>query len=188
MYKGKKIFAIIPARLGSKRLKRKNIRLVNGKPMMSYAIDACKKVKEIEDVYVSTESYVIADIAKKNGAKVVIRPKHLAEDNVPTQDILKHFAQKINFDIVVLVQANSPQVYYKNIKKAIDILMGDETITEVRSINKDLKDNGAIWTLRRETIFWDGLSHHQAFVIDNAIDVHSKEDLEKVCRLIKNGS
>lgn len=179
--------AVIPARIGSKRLSRKNIRVVNEKPMISYAIDACKKVKEIEDVYVSTESDIIADIAKKNGAKVVIRPKYLAEDNVPTQDVLKHFAQKINFDIVVLVQANSPQVDYKNIKKTIDILIEDETITEVRSINEDLKDNGAIWALKRETIFWDGLSHHQAFVIDNAIDVHSKEDLEKICRLIKNG-
>ena len=170
-----KIIALVPARINSKRLKRKNIRFINGKPMISYAINACKRTKLIAEVYVSTESDIIASVAKEYGAKVINRPKELAEDNVRTQDVLQHFASVVkDFDILVAVQANSPQVDYRNIEKAIDILIEDSEITEVRSINKNLKDNGAIWVLRRDTIFWDGLSHHQAFVIDNAINIHSK--------------
>ena len=82
------IVAIIPARGGSKRLSRKNIKLVNNKPMISYAINACKNSNYNIDCYVSTEDKEIEDISKNFGAKVYIRPKKLADDLTFKQDVI----------------------------------------------------------------------------------------------------
>jgi len=182
-----KIVALIPARIGSKRLKRKNIRLINGKPMISYAINACKRSRLIDKVYVSTESDIIANIAKEYGATVIDRPKELAEDNVRTQDVFEHFASMVkDFDILVAIKANSPNVRAENIDKGIQKLISNN-LWEVRSITSDGLDNGAMWILKRDTIFWHGLSVYFGVIIDDAVEVHTLADLKKARRILKNG-
>ena len=69
---------IIPARGGSKRIPNKNIKELNGKPLISYAIETSLSVTD--DVFVSTDSVEIADVAERYGAFVVKRPSHLATD------------------------------------------------------------------------------------------------------------
>ncbi len=188
MYKGKRVFAMIPARGGSKRLKNKNIHLIAGKPSISYAINACKKSKYIDEVYVSTEDEKIAKIAKEYKAKVLERPKELAEDHVPTQDILKHFANTIpEFDFLILVQANSPQVKTENIDKGIE-LIENHNLWEVRSVDSKGLENAAFWITKKKTIFWNGLSVHLGVVKDNAIDIHTIEDLKQAEERLKNDS
>lgn len=173
------IYAMIPARLDSKRLTRKNIHPFLGKPMIYYAITACKSIKMIDRVFVSTESEEIAQIAKEFGADILIRPKNLAEDDVPTQDVMKHFALTFKeMDIIVLVQANSPNVRAENIEKAINKII-KHNLWEVRSVDKEGSENGAIWVATREAIFWDGLSVHFGVVIDEAVDIHTLEDLKR---------
>lgn len=181
-----RIVGLIPARLGSRRLKEKNIRQINGKPMIYYAIKACKNSRFIDEVYVSTESVKIARIAENYQAKIVMRPPELAEDDVPKQDVLKHFAKQLDFDILVCVQSNSPQVKSENIDKAVRKLMHYD-LWEVVSINSKGLENGAFWVLKRKTIYWNGLSVYFGVVEDNAIDIHSMEDLKKVRRLMKDG-
>ena len=181
-----KIVGLIPARLGSRRLKEKNIRLINGKPMIYYAIKACKDSYFIDEVYVSTESTKIARIAENYQAKVVMRPPELAEDDIPTQYVFRHFAEQVDFDILVCVQSNSPQVKPENIDKAVKKLL-DHGLWEVRSVNSEGVENGAFWVLERKTIFWNGLSVYFGVVEDNAIDIHFTEDLKKVRRLMKDG-
>lgn len=75
--------AIIPARGGSKRIPRKNIALVGGRPMIAYPIAACRSAGIFDDVIVSTEDHEIAEIASLHGATVDFRPQHLAGDRVP---------------------------------------------------------------------------------------------------------
>lgn len=170
---------MIPARLGSKRLTRKNIHPFLGKPMIYYAIEACKSSKLIDRVFVSTESEEIAQIAKDFGADILIRPENLAEDDVPTQDVMKHFARNFKeMDILVLVQANSPNVRAGNIDKAINKLI-KHNLREVRSVNKHGLENGAIWVATREAIFWDGLTVYFGVVVDEAVDIHTFEDLKR---------
>ena len=77
----KKPIAIIPARGGSKRLPRKNILPVSGKPMISYPIDAAQKCNLFSEVIVSTEDYEIAEIASRCSVKIHDRPLELAQDN-----------------------------------------------------------------------------------------------------------
>jgi len=181
-----KIVALIPARISSKRLKRKNIRLINGKPMISYAITACKRSGLIDKVYVSTESNIIANIAKEYGATAIKRPEELAEDNVRTQDVFEHFAGVVqDFDILVGVQANSPNVTTENIDNSIRKLL-DNNLWEVRSVSPDGLENGAVWVLKRDAIFWHGLSVHFGVITVDAVDVHTTADLGKAEEILGN--
>lgn len=173
-----KIVALIPARIGSKRLPEKNIRLINNRPMVSYAINACKKSGLIEKVYVSTESEKIGAIAQSYGAAVIDRPEELAEDNVSTQRVIQHFASVVSdFDIVVSMQANSPGVKPENIDKAIKLLI-DNNLWEVRSVDSRGLEHGAIWVLKRDTIFWNGLSVYFGVITDDTPDIHTDDDLK----------
>ena len=87
----KKIICIILARGGSKGLKKKNLRKVNGKPLIYYPIKDALKTKIIDDIIVSTDDKKIAFYAKKYGANVpFIRPKKLSGDLTTTEACLKH--------------------------------------------------------------------------------------------------
>ena len=111
-----KILAIIPARGGSKSVPRKNIRELNGKPLIAYTIEAAKKIKDkFHRIIVSTDDEKIAKISKDYGADVpFIRPNNLAEDKTPTYPVLQHavhFVEKqdsINIDLIMLLQPTTP--------------------------------------------------------------------------------
>lgn len=79
------VIAIIPARGGSKRIIKKNIALVKGKPLIGYAIEVAKLVPSISEVLISTDDVEIANIARSYGADVPwLRPSHLAQDDTPS--------------------------------------------------------------------------------------------------------
>ena len=115
MYKKQKNFvAIIPARAGSKEIKRKNIFPINGHPLVSYSIAAAKKSKFIKEVFVSTDGEDIAKVAKKYGAKIIRRPKNLSTDAAQIETAILHAIKYIeNFlnqgiKNIVLLQPTSP--------------------------------------------------------------------------------
>ena len=84
---------VIPARGGSKRIPRKNIKIFHGKPMIAWSIRAAKKSKCFDKIIVSTDDNEIADIAKEYGAKVPFqRPAELADDSTSTPAVMKHAA------------------------------------------------------------------------------------------------
>jgi len=86
-----KCVAIIPARGGSKRIPRKNIKPFHGKPLIAYSIETALKSKLFDQIIVSTDDEEIADVAKKYGAEVpFIRPKNLADDFTGTADVINH--------------------------------------------------------------------------------------------------
>ena len=86
-----KCIAIIPARGGSKRIPRKNIKLFHGKPLIAYSIEAALKSELFDKVIVTTDDEEIASIAKKYGAEVpFIRPKELSDDFTNTKDVIDH--------------------------------------------------------------------------------------------------
>lgn len=76
------VLVIIPARGGSKGIPRKNVRLMNGKPLISYAIQTAKSSGFLPDVYVSTDSTEIADISANYGAKIIGRNQSLSGDMI----------------------------------------------------------------------------------------------------------
>lgn len=124
----KKIIGIINARGGSKGIPRKNIKLLNGKPLIAYSIEQGLKSKLLDRLIVSTEDEEIAEIANKYGAVVpFLRPKELAKDNVrqiwSIFHAIDHFKEKNEvFDIVVLLQPTSPFRTAQDIDQCINLL------------------------------------------------------------------
>jgi pseudaminic acid cytidylyltransferase len=85
------MIAVIPARGGSKRIPRKNIRLFAGKPMIAYAIEAARRSNAFDRVIVSTDDDEIAAIAEQHGADIPFRrPSELADDMTPTVPVVQH--------------------------------------------------------------------------------------------------
>ena len=123
--------AEIPARLGSKRVKMKNLRLIQDKPMIAYAIDACLRSKNIENVYVNTESEEIGKVAEHFGAKHYKRKPELAEDNIVSDQFNYDFLKNIDCDAVVMVNPVSPLVLPEDIDAAIDKFEKDSLDTLV---------------------------------------------------------
>ncbi len=108
-----KIVAIIPARGKSKRLPRKNVKVLVGKPMIVYSIEAAKRARLIDRVIVSTEDKAIAAVSRKAGAEVINRPGILATDTAKTVDVIFHVLDELakeNYfpDGLVLLQPTSP--------------------------------------------------------------------------------
>lgn len=110
------IIAIIPARGGSKGIPRKNIRLLSGKPLISYVISSALKSKYICDVFVSTDDEEIAEVAQVYGANIIKRPGILAEDDVPLDPVVFHAVNTVEensgkrYTHVLTIQPTSPML------------------------------------------------------------------------------
>ena len=115
MYQGYTFLAIIPARSGSKGLPDKNIKLLCGKPLLAWSIESALDSQYIDEVVVSTDSSIYADIAKSYGANVpFLRPESLSSDTTTTFDVLEHcirfYKESLGktYDYVVLLEPTSP--------------------------------------------------------------------------------
>lgn len=119
---------IIPARGGSKRIPRKNIKDFNGKPMIQWSIEAAVTSKIFKHIIVSTDDNEIADIAKSCGAEVpFMRPKELSDDYTNTTDVISHatkwaMSSGIDFSNVCCLYATSPFVLPSDLKEANKII------------------------------------------------------------------
>ncbi len=102
------ILGITPARGGSKGIPKKNIKMIAGKPLIAWTIEAGLRSRLIDKYVVSTEDTGIVAVAKSCGAEVLKRSARLATDNVPTIDVLRHAVREVSCDTVVLLQATSP--------------------------------------------------------------------------------
>lgn len=125
-----KNLAIIPARSGSKGLKDKNIKLLNGKPMIAYTIEAAKKSKMFDEIFVSTDSEKYSKIAVKWGASVpFLRNESLSTDTASSWDVVKNSIvnyKKLGkkFDTIALLQPTSP------LRTSDDIIAGYNKMKE----------------------------------------------------------
>ncbi len=110
----KKAVAIIPARGGSKRIPKKNIKLFHGKPLIAYSIDVALRSKLFDKVIVSTDNEEIAKVAIKYGADIpFIRPKELSDDFTGTGAVINHAIEYLKqngeeFDFVCTIYATAP--------------------------------------------------------------------------------
>jgi CMP-N-acetylneuraminic acid synthetase len=134
---------VIPARGGSKRFPRKNIALLAGRPLVSYAIDAARAASTIREVFVSTEDEEIAAIAKECGATVpYMRPANLAGDTVTADevvaDLVRHVQQTENrqFSVVALIQPTSPFVRPEHVDAAVTMLWDNSDLDSVTTMSE----------------------------------------------------
>jgi len=134
--------AIIPARIGSKRIKEKNIKIFCSKPIIQWTYEILKKSKIFSDIYVSTESEKIIRVCKKIGIKSFIkRPKKLSGDKIGIREVMEHAVaeldKKILFKNTCCVFPCSPFMKIKNLKKALKLIRNKKdcivhTVTKFR--------------------------------------------------------
>jgi CMP-N,N'-diacetyllegionaminic acid synthase len=123
MYQGKSFLAIIPARGGSKRLPRKNLLDLNGKPLIAWSIESGLKSEYIDKVVVTSDDDAILSVAESYGVLVINRPVELASDTATTFDVIKHAITKVDeYDYIVLLQPTSPLRNEMHVDGAIQLL------------------------------------------------------------------
>ena len=144
-----KIVSVITARGGSKEIPKKNILPVNGKPLIWYTINA-SQTSLVHETWVSTDSNEIADISKSFNTKVIDRPKELADDIIMPDAALVHFAENIDFDILVFIQPTSPLLQASYINKGLAMM------TEYDSVFSAYKEHWTPrWSMNNNPIDWN---------------------------------
>ena len=124
--------AVIPARGGSKRIPRKNIKDFCGKPMIVWSIEAAKASALFDHIIVSTDDNEIAEVARQNGAEVpFMRPPELSDDHVGTGDVVKHAVEWVIKNIskpeyVCTIYATAPLMKSTDLIKGFDLLGKDD--------------------------------------------------------------
>lgn len=160
MYKGKRFLAIVPARGGSKGLPGKNIKPLCGKPLIGWTLESAKKSKYLDEIFVSTDSREIADVAETFGVRVPeLRPEELASDTATSASVvlytIDYYRKKgIVFDYFILLEPTSPMRKENDIDNAIALACelpekaGVVSLGEVHmehpSIVKKLEENKTI--------------------------------------------
>jgi len=177
----KTIIGIIPARWGSKRVPKKNIKLFKGKPLIYYTINEAHKSKYFDDIFVSTDSKEIADIAIGYGAKVIDRPSRYAQDHSPSVDVVIHALTIQKADIVVLLQPTSPMRTAQDIDSAISLFLKENPESLFSVTRKG--PNGAIYistpdVLRRYRSFYTKRMAGYMMPPERSLDIDIIEDFK----------
>lgn len=111
-----KFVAMIPCRLGSQRIPKKNLRLLAGKTLSQWVAKACLETGLFSEVYINSEAPIFGKIAKDVGAKFYQRPDALSTNSATNDDFALDFMNKINCEILVQVNPTSPFLTSENIK------------------------------------------------------------------------
>lgn len=117
--KKKKIIAMIPARFGSKRLKLKNLALLDNKPLIWYAIYQAKKAKIFDQIVLNSDSKIFREIADKNKIDFFHRSKKYANSNAKSDDVVNNFLENYDCDIIVWLNPICPLQSSREIRQVI---------------------------------------------------------------------
>jgi len=148
------IMAIIPARGGSKSIPLKNLKLLNGKPLIDYSINSSIKSKFITRTIVSSDHPKILKRAEKLGAEILKRPKNLATDSSKLEPVMEHclnyFKLKENYipDIIILLQNTSPLRTKNHIDDALSTFLD----SKFDSMMSCYSSHYFLWTLKKNTL------------------------------------
>ena len=151
MYRG---IAFIPARSGSKRLKDKNVKLLDGHPLLAYSISAAKKSGAFEKVICATDSIAYAETAIRYGAEVpALRPSSISDDtstDIQWVDFMLCEIQKIQplFDFFSILRPTSPFRSEKSIIEAVELLLTNKWADSVRAVQKCDEHPGKMWVIK----------------------------------------
>lgn len=149
--------AIIPARKNSKRIKKKNIKILNGKPLIWYSINEAKKVKRVDKIVVSSDDRKIIEYSKKNNVDTILRPSSISLAETQQEEVIDHtikYYEKKNlkFKYIILLQPTSP------LRKSIDII-------KCMKIIKNKKFNSVVSVYHKKLFTWSK-NHKGCFICD----------------------
>jgi N-acylneuraminate cytidylyltransferase len=159
----KDAIAIIPARGGSKRIPRKNIREFHGKPLIAYSIETALQSNLFEKVVVSTDDEEIAEISEKYGAEVPFRrPKELSDDFTGTEDVTEHTVSFLEglgefYEYNCTIYATAPLLQVKYLIEGYDRLKSSDAINSfsATSMSFPIWRTFEITENNRAKMFWE---------------------------------
>lgn len=129
-----KIVAMIPARLGSKRIKHKNLRLLAGKPLVCHVAESAKKSGVFDDIYINSETDIFSQIAKELGIKFYKRKGSLSTDDATNDMFVLDFIENVECDIIIQINPTSPLISAGDIKRFVKEMVekGYDTLHSVK--------------------------------------------------------
>lgn len=130
------IHAMIPARIGSTRFKMKNLAILGGKPMISYAIIAAIQSKQFSRVIVNSDSEIFLGIAEEYGAEFFLRPKNLGGSTTQSDDVVENFVNEYPSDIVVWLNPIAPLQTTEDIQNTISYFLANN-LDSLFSVKKE---------------------------------------------------
>lgn len=184
----KDIVALVPLRAGSKSIPLKNIKPIAGKPLCAWIIEAACAAIGPSNVYVSTESKKIADVINDldMGVNILERPDGLASDTATTESVMLHFAENVEFDTLITLQATSPLTTASDIQKALSRF----TEKKYDSLVTGVRTKRFFWAEDGKALNYDPLDRPlrqemDGWIMENgAFYITKKEILERYkCRL-----
>ncbi len=141
MYKDNKILAIIPARGGSKGIPKKNIRFMNGNPLIAYIVKTSISSRYIDKTIVTTDDEEISNLSYLYGVDSVIsRPSKLSDDNITLDPVIYHAYKKYleqeneNFDVIITLQPTSPLLSTQSLDNAIEKMIDNNSSTMISAV------------------------------------------------------
>lgn len=117
-----KIVAMVPARMGSKRVKNKNLRLINGKPLIDYVLDTIESVDLFDEVYINSESDIFQRIADKHGFLFYKRQGHLSSDTATNDEFAADFLSNIDCDLLIQILPTSPFLEVEDMRMFVEVM------------------------------------------------------------------
>lgn len=150
----KRVIALIPARSGSVRVKNKNLQFINGIPLVGIAVIQARLTKTIEDVYVSTDSSIYAQVAENFGATVpFLRPADISDSHATDYQVFRHFLKWYETEngylpeIVVQVRATAPVREVETIENCIQIMLKNEEFDSIRTVSSPHQTPYKMWRI-----------------------------------------
>ena len=179
MIEGKTVLAVIPARGGSKRVPRKNLKDFRGRPLILWSITEARKSKYIDILAVSSEDREI-QLLSSPLTTVIHRPHHLAEDDSTSEDVLLHALTVYSLDWVVLLQPTSPLRTVEDIDGCIERAQLGEVCISVDWETR--KTNGAIYVCKADWLkahnFRDVATMKYVMPKERGLDINDPCDFE----------
>jgi len=189
-----KTLGVIPARGGSKRVPRKNLRLLCGIPLIAYTIRAAQAASKLTDWVVSTEDPEIRDVALSYGATIIRRPEELAQDDTTSGAVLRHALQwmedsgpgggGLRYDMVVCLHPTSPIRDPRHIDEAICQLWATKApaLASVSCRKRTYVHNASIYAMDRDFLLKTGQHYCDQsvpYLMDarHSLDIDTEDDL-----------
>lgn len=171
MFNNNKILVVIPARGGSKGIPRKNVRLLDGQPLISYSINVAKSSEYVDDVVITTDDSEIALLSEKFGASVIRRSEELSTDETPLDPVVydamvqKEKLAFDEYDLVITLQPTSP-------------LIKSSTLDQVIEKFEDFAIDSVITVVDDRRLSWGYDENNERF-FPNYIERKNRQDLPK---------
>lgn len=188
-----KVLGVIPARGGSKRVPGKNLRPLNGKPLIQWTIEAAHAATKLTTLVVSTEDMEIGAVAASLGAYVIRRPDDLAGDDITSDAVVKHAIEWMDgdtYDIVVCLHPTNPIRDPRHVDRAVETLRDSDapSLASVEYRKRSYVHNAAIYAVKTpfKTLYCDQTI---PFLMDrrHSVDIDTEDDF-RIAEILLNAN